>query len=201
MKKLIKSIVLILIMVPASYGVSNINASDYEDFNSMWDRQEVIPNQQYEETINALEEKKNEKAEKEKKKKLKKFKGSSLHKELDATLEDLPDQTLKDPELEEQIIQFPVDFVIDNKIVEKGYYRVISEKKKDGAYLNFYQAHDLKAKIKVRETDDDFGEKDIMFVRLLPYKDGIMKLIYGSIEMNCYSYMRYIEPKGEFTPQ
>ena len=200
MKKFLALILSCLFMNTAN-AVSNINASDYEDFDSTWAGQKVITNKEFEDTMEALEAKKNEKEVKVKKKKLKKFKGESLHKELDATIEDLPDQTLKDPELEEQVVLFPVDMLIDGKIVEKGYYRAIAEKKDGEFYIYFYQSHDLKAKLKVRETEDDFGEKNIMFIKLLPHKDGVMKLIYGSIEVNAYAYLRYVEPQLDFSAQ
>lgn len=183
------------------WAVTNINASDYEDFDSTWAGQKVITNQEFETTMDALEEKKNKKEAKQKAKKLKKFKGGSLHKELDATIEDLPDQTVKDPNLEEQIVLLHVDAVVDGKILEKGYYRVLSEKKDGQVFLNLYQSHELKAKIRARETDDDFGEQDIMFAKIVPHKDGVLKFIYGSIEVNAYAYIRYIEPVLDFSPQ
>lgn len=187
--------------MPAVFASTNLDASDYEDFDNTWAGQKVITNQEYEDTVKALEEKKNQQEEKEKQKKLKKFKGESLHNELDASREDIPDQSLKDPNLEEHLIQFPVDIILNDKLVEKGYYRAEGEKNKNGVFVNLYQSHNLVAKIKARETDDDFGEKDIIFIKLLPYKDGVMKLIYGSIGFNAYAYLQYIEPKSSFISQ
>ena len=135
------------------------------------------------------------------KKKLKKFKGESLHQELDATIEDLPDQSLDTPEMEEQVVLFHVDVAIGDTLVEKGYYRVFAEKEDGILYLKFFQAHKLIAKLKARETNDDFGEQDIMFVKVLPYKDGVLKIIYGAIDFNAYAFVRYIEPTTDFRPQ
>ena len=201
MKRFFLCFLICILFSPFSLAVTNLDASDYGDLDNAWSGQKVITNKEYEDTINALEEKKNQKEEKQKKKKLKKFKGESLHKDLDATLDDLPDQSLKDPELEEQIVQLPVNIVVNDKVLEKGYYRVEGEKNKNGVFINLYQSHDLIAKIKAKETDDDFGEKDIMFVKVLPYKDGIMKMIYGSIKLNAYTYLRYVEPAGSFVSQ
>ena len=201
MKKIL--ITTILLTLPLSVlAVTNINASDYEDFDSTWAGQKVITNQEFETTMDALEERKNKVQEKEKKKKLKKFKGSSLHKELDASFEDLPDQTVKDPQLEEQVILFPADALIHGgKIIEKGYYRAIGEKKDGVVMINLYQSHELKGQIKAQETQDDFGEKDIMFIKLVPHKASIHKLIFGSLEANAFTYVRFIEPSTDFTPQ
>ena len=200
MKKIFITIMCLCFSLSAN-AVSNINASDYEDFDSTWASQKVITNQEFETTMDALEERKNKAEEKTRKKRLKKFKGASLHKELDASITDLPDQTVADPELEEQIILFPADVIIGGKILEKGYYRAIGEEKDGLAFVNFYQAHELKAKLKVQNTDDDFGEQDIIFVKLLPHRENIMKLIFGSIDFNAFAYVRYIEPVTDFTPQ
>lgn len=194
-------LVMVCLISNSAFAVSNINASDYEDFNNTLSGQKSITNKEFDEVVDALEKKKKAKEEKAQKKKLKKFKGESLHKDLDATIEDLPDQTIEDPELEEQVILFHVDMVIDGKIIEKGYYRAFAEKENGVLYLKFFQAHNLVAKLKARETDDDFGEQDIMFVKLLPYKDGIMKIIYGSVDYNTYAFIRYVEPVTEFRPQ
>ena len=97
-------------------------------------------------------------------------------------------------EMEEcQVINIPVDFVQDGKIVEKGFYRVIGEKKDDGVYLELYQAHDLIAKIKARETKDDFQQEYIQFVKLLPYNDSYMKIIFGCLDFNAYAYINIID--------
>ncbi len=201
MKRFFLCFLINVLLSPAVFAVTNLDASDYDSLDNIWAGQEVVPNNEYEKTINALEEKKNQKEDKKRQKKLKKFKGESLHKELDASLEDLPDQSLKDPELEEQIVLFPVNIVVGDKVLEKGYYRAEGEKSKKGAFINLYQSHELAAKIKVRETDDDFGEQDIMFIKLLPYKEGVMKLIYGSIKLNAYAYLRYIDTPVNFAPQ
>lgn len=200
MKKILSAILMILTSGTV-FAVTNINASDYEDFDSTWAGQKVITNKEFEDTMTALEEKKNKKDAKQKAKKLKKFKGESLHKDLDATIEDLPDQTIKDPDLEEQVVLLHVDTIIDGKVLEKGYYRAIGEKKDGKVFINLYQSHELKARINAHETDDDFGEQDIMFIKVLPYKDGVLKLIYGSIEVNAYAFVRYIEPRFELNPQ
>lgn len=199
--KILFALLLFLSFPLSAFAVSNINASDYEDFDSTWASQKVITNQEFETTMDALEEKKNQKEEKERKKKLKKFKGASLHKELDASITDLPDQTLTDSELEEQIVLFPADVVVKDSILEKGYYRAIGERKDGAVIISLYQAHELKARLKAQETDDDFGEQDIVFIKLLPYKQNIMKLIFGSVDVNAFTYVRCVEPVVDFTPQ
>lgn len=200
MKNFLFLIGLVFVSAPV-WAMSNINVSDYEDFDNTWANQKVITNQEFETTMDALEEKKNQADEKQRKKRLKKFKGSSLHTELDATKSDLPDQTLQEEEAEELVVLFPVDVLIDNKVLEKGYYRTVAEKKDGKTVINLYQSHEFKARLNAYATHDDFGEKEITFVKLLPFKDGVMKLIYGSIEVNAFAYVRYVEPSLDFSPQ
>ena len=193
--------ILACLLANSVFAISNINASDYEDFNNTLAGQKSITNKEFDEVVNALEKKKKDKEEKAQKKKLKKFKGESLHQNLDATIEDLPDQTIEAPEMEEQVVLFHVDVIVGDNLIEKGYYRVFAEKENGVLYLKFFQAHKLVGKLKARETDDDFGEQDIMFVKVLPHKEGVLKIIYGAIDYNAYAFIRYVEPTTDFRPQ
>jgi hypothetical protein len=38
----------------------------------------------------------------------------------------------------------------------------------------------------VVEINDDFGEKGIIFVKLIDHNDGQVKLIFGNLEFNAY---------------
>lgn len=176
-------------------------ADDWSDFNSVdnaWDGQKTITNKQFEETMNALQAKSKKKEAKRREKAIRKVKGSSLIPQMDAHNDDMineqPDETLD----ETQIINIPVDFVVNGKLVERGYYKVEGEKKADGVYINFYQAHTLKAQIKAKETNDDFDEETIRFTKLLPCNDHQMKLIFGSVDFNAFVYITFVEPESVF---
>ena len=68
-----------------------------------------------------------------------------------------------------------------------GHYQVAGEKIDGNIYLKFYQAHNLLANIKATETNSDFNEEEINFVKLLPENDSQVKIIYGSVDFNAYA--------------
>ena len=149
----------------------------YDNIDNAWDGQKIITNKEFEDTMKALEERKNKKMNKQKEKAIRKFKGKSLHDNMDVRKEKIESQTPLEEMEECQVINIPVE---------------IGEKKDDGVYLELYQAHDLIAKIKAKETKDDFKQEYIQFVKLLPYNDSYMKLIFGSLDFNAYTYINII---------
>ena len=172
-----------------------VDWSKYDNIDNAWDGQKVITNKQFEETMNALEAKKNKKMNRQKEKAIRKVKGSSLHDNMDAHKDNIESQTPLEEAEECQVINIPVNFVSNGKIIDCGFYKVVGEKKDDGVYLELYQAHNLIARIKARETQDDFDQEFIQFVKLIPDTDTRMKLIFGSVAFNAYTYINIIEPQ------
>lgn len=174
-------------------GFADEDWSGYDNIDNAWDGQKSITNKQFEETMDALQANKKRKEAKERAKILRKFKGSSLTPQMDANKEDIPSES-PDEEIEEgELLSIPVDIIMEDKIVDRGYYKVIGSKQKDGVYLLLYQAHTLVAKIPARETDDDFSQPAIRFTKLLPVNDHTMKIIYGSLDFNAYAYVDFDE--------
>lgn len=192
-----KKIVLFLIisMFALPICAEEVDWSKYDNIDNAWDGQKVITNKQFEETMNALEAKKNKKMNRQKEKAIRKVKGSSLHDNMDAHKDNIESQTPLEEAEECQVINIPVNFVSNGKIIDCGFYKVVGEKKDDGVYLELYQAHNLIAKIKARETQDDFDQEFIQFVKLIPDTDTRMKLIFGSVAFNAYTYINIIEPQ------
>ena len=127
-----------------------------------------------------------------KQKKIKKVSGggTSLHPGLDPTNEITELEPLKVNKNDGRLVNIPVDLLIDNGILEKGYYNVYGEKDKDGnIYLSFYQSQFLKGKIKAKETQYDFNSDDIDFAKFEPYDDNYVRIIYGSLDFNAYVYL------------
>lgn len=172
--------------------------SSFDNVDNAWDGQKTITNKQFEETMDALQAKKKKKEAKAKEKAIKKLKGTSLTPEMDAHKDDILNEDPGEAPEECQVVNIPVDFIIDEKKIERGYYRVIGERKEDGVYLMLYQAHTLKAKIKARETKEDFDESHITFAKIIPYNDQYMKIIFGSVDFNAYAYIPFIEPESLF---
>ena len=78
------------------------------------------------------------------------------------------------------------------QILEKGFYKVIGERDKEGRlYINFYQSQYFKGKIEVYETQEDYDEKEIDFAKVKPYNDSFVKIIFGSIDFNAYVYLPF----------
>ena len=157
-----------------------------------WDGQKSITNKEFEEAINTLEGKKKKKEEKKRKKMIKKVSGggTSLHSELNPT-NDILTQTPLSSKSEDSIINIPADIEsYDGKILEKGYYKIIAQKENSQIYLLFYQSQFYKGKIKAKETQNDYEKETLNFVDLLPYNDDYVKIIFGSMDFNAYSYAK-----------
>ena len=90
--------------------------------------------------------------------------------------------TTKEP----QILLIPLNLKSGN-IIPVGHYSVEGVKEGNEVYLKLYQAHKLIAKLPAEETDDDFGEETINFVRIIPYGDYHVQIIYGGVDFNAYS--------------
>lgn len=188
-KKLLIFFIALSIVAPAF--ADELDWSD--NMGNAWDGQKVITNKQYEETINALEERKNAKANRQREKAIRKFKGNSLHDNMDPHKDTIENQNPLEEMDECQLINIPVDFIADGKTIEKGFYRILAEKKDDTIYIELYQAHKLIAKIKARETKDDFDQEYIQFAKLIPHNEQRMKIIYGSLPFNAYAYITIID--------
>ncbi len=192
-KKLVLFLIISMFALPIC--AEEVDWSKYDNIDNAWDGQKVITNKQFEETMNALEAKKNKKMNRQKEKAIRKVKGSSLHDNMDAHKDNIESQTPLEEAEECQVINIPVNFVSNGKIIDCGFYKVVGEKKDDGVYLELYQAHNLIARIKARETQDDFDQEFIQFVKLIPDTDTRMKLIFGSVAFNAYTYINILEPQ------
>lgn len=195
MKKYFFILVLSICLLPIS-----VKADSWDDFSNvdrMWDGQKSITNKEFENVINALEEKGKQKEEKNAKKKRKKLfgTGTTLHSELNpdnANIQEL--QSIK-PDDNGILVNLPVHAIIDGKTFEKGYYSVFAQKDDENKkyYINFYQSQYFKGKLEVTETEDDFGEEELNFAKIIPFNDSFVKIIFGSIDFNAYAFIPYIE--------
>lgn len=86
------------------------------------------------------------------------------------------------------ILLIPVPLKIkENYIIPVGHYQAEGVKEDGKVYINLYQAHDLIAKIPAEESEDDFGEDAINFVKLKPHGDYHVEIIYGGLDFNAYT--------------
>lgn len=169
---------------------------DFAGLDKAWDGQKSITNKEFEEAVNFFEQKKKEKEAKQRKKRMKKISGggTSLHNELNPDSEIHELAPLKKKNEEGHLLNIPVNIQVDEILLDKGFYKIIAEKDKNGdIYLMFYQSQFFKGKVKACETKDDYDEDELDFVRLVPYNDNFVKIIFGSLEFNAYAYVRFVQ--------
>lgn len=190
---------LLLIIFFTVLGLFNyVKADDWSEFSNadnMWDGQKSITNKEFEQVIDALEEKKVKKEKKQFNKKVKKVSGggTSLHNNIQPT-DDFTKITPLTKNKDGLLLNIPVNLIIDEILLEKGYYKILAEiDKNNDIYFLFYQSQFFKGKVKANETTNDYNQEDVNFVKLLPYNDNFVKIIYGSIDFNAYAYIRYKE--------
>ena len=185
---------ILLVLTIAMFVPSAVLAADWDDFGNidrMWDGQESVTNKEFEEVMDALQSNQKKKDEKQRKKLIKKISGggTSLHNGLepDSKIQEIP--ALKS-DTEGQLLNLPVNVVIEENVLDKGFYKIIGEKNKNSeVYLLFYQSEFLKGKVKAVETKDDFGENELDFVKMLPVDGSKIKIIFGSLGFNAYVYL------------
>ena len=192
MKKAFLLTIICLLIIPTI-----VFAESWDDFSGLdraWDGQKSITNQEFEDAINTLEGKKKQKEKKQQKKRAKKISGggTSLHSELSPDSEIQGLTPLKSKNDEGLLLNVPVNLIIDENPLDKGYYKVIAERDKNNdIYLSFYQSQFFKGKVRACETNDDYDSESIDFVKLIPYNKNFVKIIFGSLDFNAYAYIRY----------
>lgn len=179
---------------------ADISYDSYAEIDHAWDNQKPITDQEFEKAIDTLTEKQKKKDEKARKKKIKKISGggTSLHKGLEPMGEIKEQEILKEKdENVGQLINIPVSFILDGKVIEPGFYNIFGEKDKNNdIYLSFYQAHYLIGKVKARPTKNDFDAEELDFVKMIPYDDKYIQIIFGSLDFNAYTYLQYLPKKN-----
>lgn len=194
-----KKFLLLSVIFSLLIGVNSCFAESWDDFSGLdkaWDGQKSITNKEFEEAVNVLEKKKKEKEAKQHKKKVKKISGggTSLHNELNPDVEINELAPLNKKNEEGHLLNIPVNLIVDEMPMEKGFYKVIAEKDKNNdIYLMFYQSQFFKGKVRACETTEDYNEDNLDFVKLIPYNDNFVKIIFGSLDYNAYAYIRFIQ--------
>lgn len=174
-------------------------ADEWDDFGAvdrMWDGQKSITNKEFEEVMDALQSNQKQKEEKQKQKKIKKISGggNSLHSDLntDKKINEIPD--LKTKVEEGVLVNVPVKLILGDKVLEKGFYKVFARKGEDEKfYVSFYQSQFLIGEVEVTETEEDFGEEELDFAKLIPYNKSFMRMIFGSLDFNAYAFIPFVD--------
>lgn len=178
MKKILAVFLFVYLLSILPAFCDDLGLGDYtQSIENAWYGQKPITDEQFEKTVKGLQDKKNSKKIKKQKKQ-----GQSLYKEEQDV--DPFSQTMN----EMPLLLLPVNLLnADESEIPVGHYSVVGKKVKNKVYLEFWQAHLKVATLEAVETNNDFGEKDINFVKVLPYDESKVKLIYGSIDFNAYT--------------
>ena len=81
----------------------------------------------------------------------------------------------------------------ENMVIPVGHYQIEGEKKDGKPYIKMYQAHYLIAKLPAKETNDDYNQETVHFVKLIEHGDKQVKIIFGSLDFNAYSIVDIAE--------
>ena len=193
MKKLLSIILIFLLTAPCVFSEDDF-FDNYTGIDRAWDGQKPVTNQEFENAIDVLQSKQKKKEARKKKRKIRRISGggTSLHNALDPASEIQAQAPLTNKE-EGVLLNLTVDIIVDGKILEKGYYNIFGEKDKaDNIYISLYQSQFLKGKVKAKETQNDYESEDINFVKIIPYDETYIKIVFGCLDFNAYTFVRYV---------
>ncbi len=88
-------------------------------------------------------------------------------------------------------IMIPTDSIADNgAILHAGYYKLSNQKGAGNKYyLVFSQGNSTIARNEANQTEEDYNQKDINFVDVIPISDKYLKIIYGTIDLNLETFL------------
>ena len=173
MKKIFFFALLILIISVPSKAEEDV-FDTASGFSRQLDEQKIIPVQDYEKILDKMKKP----PKKKKWRQQKELMPSSV----------LDENTLEEVSVSEEkysaTLMVPVMLFHQNGAIPVGFYKICAEESGGKHFLNFYQGTDKIATVEAFLTNYEEAEETINYVRLLPYRDGIVKVIYGSLEYN-----------------
>lgn len=164
----------------------NFASADDADFwdepvkidNAAKSQEKAVTDQEFNKVLNFFKKKQTKKEEKKKKK---------MGAPANPDIENQPDMKILNNLYDSYpTLMIPVTLIThDGQMIEPGYYRIMSVKKPEQCYINFYQGNSLIAKVKANETENDYAQKTLNYVKLLT-KDNEKqaKIIYGDLDCN-----------------
>lgn len=194
MKKIIYTFFIgLLIILPAlaedidTYGGIGDTMKYTNSVENAFSGQKMITDEEFQKTLEQVKAKKNKKD-----KKNKPLKGKSFN-------EGINEEHLNETAEKNLLLGVGIELLSnEGNEIPMGHYKIVGEKNNNKVYLDFYQSSTLIAKIPAKETNDDFGEKEINFVKLLPHDSENVKLIYGSIDFNAYTFIKIKNTISDF---
>ena len=174
----------ILSLILILFFTSNLAIADGDFLDNFGDQnvygQQAVSEQDFQKALDS----KKQKQKKKKDKNIPKGESFSQSNETEAlsnTTKELP------------ILLIPLSLKVGDGIIPVGHYQVEGKKENGQTFLMLYQGHTVIAKLPAEETNDDFGEPSINFVKLLPHGDYHVQIIYGCLDFNAYSVIDIAE--------
>lgn len=152
------------------------------EVENAWDGQKIIKNSDYEAVVNELEKRKNAKKIKADKKA-----GQTLMKDGGGSESDF----LSKFDEQYPLLNLTVPIKTGDAEIPVGHYKVVGTKVNGRVYLNLCQAYNVIGKIPAIETEDDFNQDDINFIKIEDAGNNVIKFLYGSMKFNAYAYAKY----------
>lgn len=152
---------------------------NYSTMDNAYVGQKKITDEEFQKTLDAVKAKQN------KRKRINQpFKGQDSNEVNSGTY---LDETVKNI----TVLTLPLELINnDGGDIPIGHYKIVGNKVKGKVYLDFYQSSTLVAHVSATETNDDFNEPNMNFVKLIPYNSQKVKVIYGSIDFNAYTFIK-----------
>lgn len=89
------------------------------------------------------------------------------------------------------LLSIPLNLINGDGVdISTGHYKILATKEDAKVYLDFYQSSTFIARVPAIETNSDFDEKELNFVKLIPYNKERVKVIYGSMDLNAYTFIK-----------
>ena len=176
----------ILSLILILFFTSNLAIADGDLWDNFGDQnvygQQAVSEQDFQKALDSKKQKQKQKKKKDKNiPKGESFSQSNETEALSNTTKELP------------ILLIPLSLKVGDGIIPVGHYQVEGKKENGQTFLMLYQGHTVIAKLPAEETNDDFGEPSINFVKLLPHGDYHVQIIYGCLDFNAYSVIDIAE--------
>lgn len=148
-------------------------------FDNAFAGQKQITDEEFQKTLAQVKEKQNRKMNKKRVFNASDFKNRA------------GDEDVSDISDKKTILTVPLELINgDGADISIGHYEISGKKINKDVYLDFYQSSNLIARVPAIETNDDFNQSGINFVQLLPYNEQRVKIIYGSMDFNAYTFLK-----------
>lgn len=140
-------------------------------------QEKTVTNAEFEKVLNFFQKKKKEKEEKKKKK---------MGAPANPDIENQSDMSILSNLYDSYpTLMVPVTMITnDGQEIPPGYYRVMSVKKTNEFFINFYQGNSLIARVRSYETTNDYKSETLNYVKIIPNSNNTAQIVYGDLDCN-----------------